>query len=199
MIEAIKGKGVNRAKVVCDDCGRDDTVTCGYIPTTPHTSEPNKSQVLRKIESGGWAEVKGKLRCPSCEARRKAHQPKEEDMTVAEKKPADDLRQPDRRQKREIIGMLELVYDDEKKRYKDGENDRTVAEAVDGALWGWVAAIREELFGPDTRNQEIEDMQGKLNRLDGMIGAFKGEAAKAITAMEAVAADIRKQLAGLLK
>lgn len=199
MIEAINGKGTSRAKIICDECGRDDTVTCDYERRPGGEWLPNEGQIIRKIE-GSWSLVKGKLRCPACEAKRKAHHPKELDMTTIEKKPDDALRQPSPRQKREIIGMLELVYDDERKRFKDGESDKTVADAVGGGvLWGWVSAVREELFGPDTRNQEIEDFRTELRRLDGMIGTFKGDAAKAVTAMEAKAAELRSKLGALVE
>ena len=63
------------------------------------------------------------------------------------------------------VNVLEIVYDDDRKRFKDGESDKTVADAVGGdVLWSWVSAIREELFGPDTRNQEIEDFRAELRR-----------------------------------
>lgn len=149
MIEAIKGRGVNRAKAVCDDCAREEVVTCDY-ERIGAAWRPNEGQIIRKMESAKWALVKGKLRCPTCEGKRKV-------SVIKERKPEESteaLRQPSPKQKREIIGLLEVVYDDEAKRYRDGESDKSVADAIGGGvLWGWVAQIRDDLFGPDTRSQ----------------------------------------------
>lgn len=190
MIESIKGRGANHANAICDDCGKSEKVACGYIKTTPQQSVPNKGQVLRKVEAMGWAEVKGKLRCAKCEAARK-----EEKMT-ADTKTNPDLRQPTPKQKREIIGMLELVYDDDAKRFKAGESDRTVAEAVgDGVLWGWVAQIREELFGPDTRNKELDEVRKGLTDLVEAIERERKDSADRIKALDQKAAHLINRLA----
>lgn len=75
-----------------------------------------------------------------------------------------EVRQPTREQKREIIDFLKEVYDTKTERYKGGESDVTVAEAVgEGCMFGWVATIREELFGPDGRNEELEDLIKAFN------------------------------------
>lgn len=170
MIEEIRGKGVNRAKVICDECGRDEVVTCGYIRTNPSESKPNVGQVVKKIEGMKWAVVKGKHHCPACESKRKAK------MAVKQQEKPAEVRAPTPKQKREIIGILELVYDDERKRYKDGESDKTVADAIGGGvLWGWVAQIREDLFGPDTRNQEIEAIRESIKALDMQITSLAVE------------------------
>jgi hypothetical protein len=118
----------------------------------------NEGQAIRKIEAQGWAFVRNKLRCPDCEAKRreKIETKKENPMD----KPAATvtaLRQPTPKQKREIIGILEDVYDDDRKRYKGEETDKTVAETIgSGVMPGWVAEIREEMFGPDGSNDEME-------------------------------------------
>lgn len=193
MIEAIRGKGVNRARVVCDVCGRDDTVPCGYVRTSPHSSEPNRGQIIKKLESHGWSEVKGDLRCPACEAKRKVEaSAQREDAPMAVK---DEVRKPTPKQKREIIGILEMVYDDERKRFKDGESDKTVADAIgDGVLWGWVAEVREELFGPDSRNQELDAIQKEAKRLGESIAAVKSETAKMIAGCEAKINELNARL-----
>lgn len=174
---------MNRAKVVCDACGRDDTVPCGYIRTTPNVSEPDKGQVIRKLTAQGWSEIKGKLLCPACEAKRKVQASEKKDQPVPVK---DEIRTPTPKQKREIIGLLEVVYDDERKRFKDGESDKTVADAIGGGvLWGWVAQVREELFGPDSRSQEIEEIRKEAARLADVVASIKSEAGKMIASAEA--------------
>jgi hypothetical protein len=128
----------------------------------------NEGQAIRKIEAQGWALVKKKLRCPACEASRRAVTANSSGDTTThalgrdkpmEKPPATvtSLRQATPKQKREIIGILEDVYDDDSKRYKGQETDKTVAETIgSGVMPGWVAEIREEMFGPDGSNDEMD-------------------------------------------
>ncbi|MGN7867773.1 hypothetical protein [Paracoccus sp. 22332] len=107
----------------------------------------------------------------------------------------DEVRKPTPKQKREIIGILEMVYDDERKRFKDGESDKTVADAIgDGVLWGWVAEVREELFGPDSRNQELDAIQKEAKRLGESIAAVKSETAKMIAGCEAKINELNARL-----
>ena len=73
------------------------------------------------------------------------------------------LRQPTPKQKREIIGLLETAYDDEAKRYRGTDTDLTIAEAIGGGvMFGWVAAIREDLFGPEGGNEEMETLKAQM-------------------------------------
>jgi hypothetical protein len=80
-----------------------------------------------------------------------------------EPKVVTDLRRPTREQKRQIVDLLTSVYDTQAERYRAAESDVTVAEAVGGGcMFGWVAEIREELFGPDGRNEELENLRADL-------------------------------------
>jgi excisionase family DNA binding protein len=66
------------------------------------------------------------------------------------------IRQPTREEKRQIIGMLDAAYDTAAGRYVGGETDKTIAESLGGGVMpGWVAEIREELFGPEGGNDEL--------------------------------------------
>ena len=130
----------------------------------------NEGAAHKKLAQLGWDVRRGTV-CPDCVARKKApaapettpEPTKDTEAMEAVKEPA--LREPTPKQKREIIGLLEVVYDDAAKRFKDGESDKTVADAIGGGvLFGWVARIREELFGPDTRNQEVEALRKDLGR-----------------------------------
>ncbi|EDM70818.1 hypothetical protein RAZWK3B_15513 [Roseobacter sp. AzwK-3b] len=183
MIEAMKGpRGQELARCTCDDCGSIKDVRAAH-GKTPHGAGKlmclaKEGQVLKKIEAAGWAQVRNALRCPTCEAKRRQKCRKEanmtgftfdakaalheaqkcrKDATTMTKKNVTHLRQPTPKQKREIIGLLEDVYDDERKCYTGAETDKTVAEAIgNGVMWGWVAEIREEMFGPDGSNDEME-------------------------------------------
>lgn len=74
-----------------------------------------------------------------------------------------DLRQPTKIEKRQIIGILEDVYDDNLKRYRGKETDKTVADTVGlNVMPGWVAEIREDMFGPDGSNDEMETLMVEM-------------------------------------
>jgi hypothetical protein len=165
-IKATKGvRGAEMARCTCVECGKFEDVkashgTCSRSSQHLELNLANQGQAVRKIEAQGWALVKNKLRCPSCEEKRreKVETPKEEALQKLTETDA-ELRQPTPKQKREIIGILEDVYDDDTKRYKGQETDKTVAEIIGrGVMPGWVAEIREEMFGPDGSNDEMESL-----------------------------------------
>lgn len=203
MIEAAKNdRGVQRANAACDLCGRAEVVAATNHTRSGKTTV-DEGQVIRKLSAQGWALVKGRLHCPLCEAKRKAYTPnpkpdpapepaKEIAVTATVEAKEPGLRRPTPAQKRQIIGLLEDAYDDDAKRYRSpSDNDRVIAETVGGGcLWGWVAEIREELFGPDTRNAELDAIRAEVKRVEGQIGNLKGEVAKA----EAVLSDLRARL-----
>lgn len=166
MIEPMD-KGTDRvpkARGVCDDCGRDEVVTCDYERTgRAGQFVVNEAQAIRKLH--GWALVKGKLRCPKCEAKRKIGNMKEkkEKALMAETTNVAPLRQPTKEQKRQIVSLLDETYDTESERYRGGETDKTIAETIGGGCMpGWVAELREEMFGPDGGNDDIEQLLAEL-------------------------------------
>ncbi len=180
MIRAIPGKGVNRARAVCDLCGREEVVTCDYARKSGVTGwVPNEGQVTRKMTGQGWAVVKGKLHCPGCEAKRKVIPMAE---VQAKTQTGAGVPQPTREQKRAIIDLLQDCYDTKSGRYLRGETDTTLAAVLD-LRPGWVAALREELFGPDGRNEDAEALRHELD-------AMRAE----IKAREAAQADLREAL-----
>jgi outer membrane murein-binding lipoprotein Lpp len=66
----------------------------------------------------------------------------------------ESIRQPTREQKRHITEMLTACYDTKAGRYTGTETDKTIAEAIGGGcMFGWVAAIREDMFGLDGGNE----------------------------------------------
>ncbi|MCE8438338.1 hypothetical protein [Rhodovulum sulfidophilum] len=187
-IRAIKGKGVNRARVVCDGCGREEVVTCNYLHRPGRVWVPDAGQINRKMTGQGWAEVKGKLHCPGCEAKRKAT-----GMTKTTTAPASNpdgaLRQPTRAQKREIMDLLEGVYDTTAERYRQGDTDATVAEVL-GVMPGWVAEIRDAFFGPDGGNEDIAGALGRMEALERDMRAVAEEAARQRAAAEKKLAEL---------
>lgn len=169
-IRAIDGKGVHRAQVICDECGREDTVACDYTGKPGRKTEPNEGQIIRKMTGQGWALVRGKLNCPGCEAKRKVDAAaKKQEAEMAEQKSnvraLSGIRLPDRDQKRLIILALEDAYDAKAQRYRGGETDRTVAEGLGATIMpGWVSALREEFFGP-AGNEEVEAIRAEIETI----------------------------------
>lgn len=153
--------GFTVAIVTCDECDHETSVKAQH---NRHRGNGAKrtvidSQVITKLTAKGWTNIKKTLRCPACEAVRANVQttvePTETDMTEA----TTELRQPSREQKRQIISLLNEVYDTKSGRFTGGETDKTVADAIGGGvMFGWVAQIRDELFGPDGGNEELETL-----------------------------------------
>lgn len=194
MIEAIqKGHGVSRARAVCDECGTDEVVTCDYLKKGGKaTNTPNVAQVRTKIAAHGWSHVKGRDYCIRCEQKRKVVPIKEKEAEVSETDP----RQPTKPQKRQIIAMLDSVYDDEAGRYEGGETDNTVAETL-GVMPGWVAELREDLFGPAGENEDMAKMAERLSEqadtLDQIIKDATAYLGKARAAQQSVI-DMQKEM-----
>lgn len=129
----------------------------------------------------GWAVVKGKLHCPGCEAKRKV-KPMAEVQAKLQAGAGAAVPQPSREQKRAIIDLLQASYDTKAGRYLQGETDATLATVLEVRA-GWVAVLREELFGPDGRNEEADALRQELDALRADIKAA-----------EAVHDDLRKAL-----
>ena len=87
---------------------------------------------------------------------------KEPTVIVVPPPPAPSLRQPSRDQKRLIVAALEDAYDTKNQRYKGTETDKGIADMLgDGIMSGWVAAVREDMFGPDG-NEEMGNLAKDL-------------------------------------
>lgn len=169
MIRAVNMKGANRARAICDVCKHEELVTAdvdrkrGGAKATE--AQVNEGQVKKKIVAHGWSEVKGTLRCPSCEKARKAagDAAKGGGEEVKDTDNVTDLRRPSPAQKRQIVELLMVSYDVEAGCYKGSDTDRTVAGAIgDGVMPGWVAEIREDMFGPDGGNAEMETLLAEI-------------------------------------
>ena len=157
MIEPIKGKGVQRARVICDDCDKSEPVTCDYERQAHGDWVPNEGQVKKKIIAHGWTDIKGKLRCPTCEAKRKVVPMQAVKTTPQVETP----REPTKKQRLEIISMLMEVYDLDAECYSGGETDDTVADAL-SVMPGWVSQVRDAEFGPSGGNEDIEALAESL-------------------------------------
>lgn len=166
----IDAMGFPIAECTCDVCGYMTTVKAQH---TRHRSNEKKksvveSQVLIKLQAQGWTYIKKTLRCADCETERtqKFTKPKAMESEMANIDTTNDLRQPTREQKRQIMELLNEVYDTKEARYTGGETDKTVAETLGGGVMpGWVAQLREEFFGPDGGNEELAGLSAEMKQL----------------------------------
>jgi len=169
MIEPTKQNGgVPSAIAICDDCGTSKEIACGY-----EKGKPNHGQIISRLKGQDWAYVKRKLRCPECEIKRKGI-PME---TAKETQAIVDAREPTKAQRREIISMLTDVYDIDGERYRQGDTDDSVADVL-SVMPGWVAEIRDDLFGPDGGNEDIDALVAELADWRAVADAFIADAAK---------------------
>lgn len=181
MIQTVqRHNGRPSALAVCDLCGAEREAVCDYEMGAGGKWLANEGQVLRKVTAAGWTFVKHRLRCPGCSRARKEDVRKMTNVT--------ELRAPTREQKRQIVELLGAVYDTGAERYKSGETDVTVADAIgNGCMFGWVAQIREEMFGPAGSNEEIDRLREDIEVLRARIDALTGELAKDRERIEAMA------------
>ena len=199
MIQPIPdGVGVPRVRCLCDGCGREEVVTCDYERTSRGDWAPNEGQAHRKMQGRGWALSKGKLRCPKCEGARKQAMKSQAEERQMQKADVTHLRQPTREQKRQIMGLLEVSYDTGVGRYKGADTDKTIAETIGGGCMpGWVSELREDFFGPDGANDDLEKAIESV--VEALTTATKAEteAAAIVKTIAPVIADLKAMKATL--
>ena len=199
-VEAIpRGNGgtVSKAKGVCDDCGREEVVTADYERVGTDW-KVNAAQVVTKLTQGrGWSHVKHKLRCPTCEGKRKVVKLKKPEPSPSEQPP----REPTRAQRREIMTELGEVYDTEAGRYRGDATDEQVAVLLD-VMPGWVTAIRQEFFGDGGDNEAMgasaEEIEAEIAKLQDALRDCEQAAADARVAIRR-AQDLQKQIEAIRK
>lgn len=90
--------------------------------------------------------------------------------------------------------MLEVAYDVSLGRYKGADTDLTVAEVL-RVMPGWVAEIREDLFGPDGGNDEIEALAEDIAKLAAQFSTALAEFEAEVTAkISSAQKDLTKRL-----
>ena len=170
-------RGNSTAKCTCFECGATTNIKSNFATRVGSARGPevNMAQVMPKLHAAGWTYVKNILRCADCEAKRHMENimAKEPTVIVVPPPPAPALRQPTRDQKRLIVAALEDAYDTKNQRYKGTETDKGIADMLeDGIMAGWVAAVREDMFGPDG-NEELgslaADVKAWMKTVDGII------------------------------
>lgn len=104
-------------------------------------------------------------------------------------------RKPTRDENRRIMDTLEECYDAEKQRYKASFSDNALAARLDVPR-AWVSVVREQFYGPETNEAEIEDRRRKLALLDAGVEQATQALAKG-TALLDVMAELETLVADL--
>lgn len=195
-------RGNASARCICDECQEQTVVKCNFV-TRESDRRPvtvNKAQVLVRLQDAGWTYVKSVLRCPKCEENRKEKTVAKEPTVVNIAPPTvQPIRQPTREQKRLIVAALDDAYDMTAQRYKGRETDKGIAEMLgDGTMPGWVAAVREDMFGPDG-NEEMSDLSGEIadwmNKVDQELETIRA----AMASIEQSRAEVKRYQDRLFK
>ena len=166
-IHPVLPKGQNIAIAHCDGCGHEERLRCNYERHSARRKDdpgqPIQGQANKKLIASGWAVLRGRHFCPSCNAKHKAE--KEAPEMSAKTTNVAPIRAADREQKRLIILALEDAYDAAAGKYIGRATDKTLAEDLGaGIMPGWVADLREEFFGP-AGNEELDQLRAEVDQL----------------------------------
>jgi hypothetical protein len=195
-------RGLPHVTCRCDECEAEVIIRCAHLTKDRERTKfaVDEGQAIIKLRSNGWSFVKNTLRCPKCEENRKEKNVSKEPTVVTLTPPVvPPLRQPTREQKRLIVAALDDAYDMTNLRYKGLETDKGIAEMLgDGTMPGWVAAVREDMFGPDG-NEEMSDLAGEvkdwMNKVDIELATIKA----ALVAIEQSRGEVKKYQDRLFK
>lgn len=124
---------------------------------------------------------------------------KEPIVVVVPPPPVSPTRQPTRDQKRLIVAALEEAYDTKNQRYKGTETDKGIADMLaDGIMPGWVAAVREDMFGPDG-NEEMTDLAAEIKGWMKKVDLALSDVQLALGGIELSKAEVGRYLVRLNK
>jgi len=191
-IRADRDRTQQIAVCACDDCGTTSTMPAKHARpggVLGHAGRPemkvlSEGDVIAKLRKQGWSYNKKGLLCPECataKASAKTTKPQAKESVIVNQLPKIDppaVRQPTREQRRQIVDLLSTCYDTKAERYVGKDTDKTVADCIGGGvLFGWVAQVREEFFGPDGGNDELEsilaDIAAQIDREQARTASLK--------------------------
>lgn len=157
-------------RITCAGCG-----TCRTVNGQSMGNKLAAQMLAKKFRVEGW--IVGTRaeddRCPDCVRKdeRKRALANIRVVPTAETAPAaDPPREMSRDEKRLIFGKLNEVFLDETRGYDAGWSDKRVAEDL-GVPRAWVAAVRDENFGPDNSNVEAREVVAEAKALHERIAA----------------------------
>ncbi|WP_306131018.1 hypothetical protein [Roseovarius sp. MMSF_3350] len=151
---------------------------------------------MPKLQKLGWTYVSKRLRCGVCDAKEKVVSLGKNRVseTVAAKP-----NEPTRAQKRDIMDLLDEVYDVDAECYRRGDTDETVADVLN-VMPGWVASIREEFFGSAGDNQDMSDLKEGLDELLKRVVELEARfetALKSLVELKADASSMQDRLSAI--
>lgn len=174
-LEIIENSRKKYVECTCDTCGASVDVGAkiaqkrvrGKSGVVRGAEITNVVSVQQQLKKQGWRATKHVLKCDKCVSE-EIEKMKAQGSIQVKTKPAaniDEVRQPTREQKREIIGMLDTVYDTEKGHYKGTNSDQSVAEEIgNGVMWGWVKEIRVDMYGDGDENEAAAQALGEARQ-----------------------------------
>ncbi len=156
-------------RITCGKCdGTADFIQTGHSRKPPIAAEQH-------FRHRGWSlgAKAGADRCPACWAAitkpRAVKSLADLTLIVNQETPAVVVAEkpegPTREERRIVFAKLQDVYLDERQGYDAGWTDHRVAEDL-GVPRAWVAAIRDENFGPAKDNADIREFLEKLANLE---------------------------------
>lgn len=170
--------GVRGYVITCRDCPATDFVSNSHGPHLPI------EVVGKKFAQRGWeiGNSRAKDRCPACQqARRAEHAARAAKRSAAADSPKDDTMKVNGHPQitpaasakiAELYLTLDEAYDREKRVYKPGYSDKTIAEKL-GLSPDLVTKRREVDFGPlvaDTTGEDLRRVIADLQQIDVDIG-----------------------------
>ena len=171
-IESVRMNGKEMAKCICTKCEKREYVPAlhgstkgtftGELPPVQH---PDK--VIEKLRKMNWYVTPKRMYCPDCAKsmkKSKVAKMQARTLNIPKNEPANKpAAQPTAEQKREILFLLQDVYDTENQRYKGSETDKSVADTIgNDTPIEWVAKLRDDFFGPEG-NEAKEDIKVLVN------------------------------------
>lgn len=102
-----------------------------------------------------------------------------------------DVRQPTKEQRRTIFRKIDDAYTG--RAYVAGVTDKSIGEKLK-LPWAWVAAVREENFGPAGLDPELQATISKVEELDAKIKQMETDALAAFEGSVRQIADVAEQL-----
>lgn len=188
-------RGHATVKVTCDDCGASVEVSCRLSNGAAKGGrsfglrEVVQSSLVNGMKTEGFAVIGRHHLCLSCNGIRKEkpEAPKKEETAMTAETKVTAAPAVSRDMETQIIVALSAAYDQKGKRYRGDETDASIAALIgDGCRPGWVAAVREERFGPEgseAGDRIIEQIDALKDAFDREMKTLRDEIAKAFDAL----------------
>jgi hypothetical protein len=196
-IMRVDGRPVRAFRIVCG--GKD----CAHTAETRMNSLANDSDrgvqenrlATRRFANMGWEVglTPARHRCPSCiEKRKQEVKPMSVVTPIKPPEKAEPPKPMGREDRRVIFEKLNDVYLDEKRGYSAPWTDKKVGEDL-GVPRAWVTQVREEMFGPEASNEEIQKTLAAATAVSAEIKVLLARADE----LKKLGEDIDKRLAAV--